>query len=514
MSLTGLIWLHLKVFAAVAVVLSVVVVVRNAVVRFLIPAVRCRLARRKRRSVASGAPRWHRLDDLPGRTHPLSDFLRLASPSSWQATNVLLITLCASVSAVADENWASFQNGGRVSFAEAGAPGDLQLAWTADVAGYGQSSPVIWEGRVYVTSVSGANKETYHVSAYRLADGEKLWQHDFPNASPRESSNYVSKAAPTPAADENGVVCFFEGGNLLGLSHDGEVRWERNLVSEYGAIDSNHGLAASVEQSDDTVFIWAERKTDPYVLAVEKSSGETRWKAAGLGVTSWASPRLVPVEGGSHLVLSGIGRISGLDPESGKRLWTFEKISGNSTPTPMPLGEGRFLIGATVGRGEADSGRAAESNGVIAIKKQPDGTWRADFVWKARQATSAFGSPIDHAGHVYFVNRSGVLFCLDVESGEEKYVQRLGNSLWATPVARGDRLYFFGKEGTLVTASKGPSFRMLAETELLSARQRTGHDDPTSASEATLYGVAVVGNRFLIRFGRTLHCLQPPVDAR
>jgi outer membrane protein assembly factor BamB len=80
--------------------------------------------------------------------------------------------------------------------------------------------------------------------------------------------------------DGNGLICIFEGGNVVALTHAGEVRWERNLAQDYGAIDSRHGLAASVEQSEGAAFVWVERKTDPYAMALDKRSGETLWKGA------------------------------------------------------------------------------------------------------------------------------------------------------------------------------------------------------------------------------------------
>ena len=190
----------------------------------------------------------------------------------------------------AEANWASFQNGGHVSLAEGDWTLDEQVAWTVPLIGYGQSSPVIWKDRVYVTSVEGPEKETYHITAYSLADGNQLWSYKLANASPRESSNYVSRAAPTPAADANGLICFFEGGNLIALTHDGQPRWEKNLVELYGKLDSRHGLAASVEQDDSQAYIWVERSEDPFVLALDKKSGEIRWKVKGLGATSLVQP--------------------------------------------------------------------------------------------------------------------------------------------------------------------------------------------------------------------------------
>ena len=118
-----------------------------------------------------------------------------------------------------------------------------------------------------------------------------------------------------------------------------------DLTQLHGDVKARHGLAASLEQNENHVFVWIERENDPYVLALDKETGETVWKSKGLGATSWASPRLVPVANGDHLVLSGSGKMAGLDPASGDHLWTFDKIGGNSTPTPVPLGDSRCRTG-------------------------------------------------------------------------------------------------------------------------------------------------------------------------
>ncbi len=386
------------------------------------------------------------------------------------------------------------------------------VQWTAEISGYGQSSPVTWDERVFITSISGPKKEHCHVAAFDLNSGKKLWQHDLEAATQAENNNYVSKAAPTPVVDAAGVVCFFEGGNLLALTHEGQVRWQRNLVTEFGAIESRHGISASLEHSDDRVFVWVERSKEPYVLAVEKNSGKDIWKSAGLGVTSWASPRLVPVKTGEHLVLSGIGALAGLDPATGKQLWRFEGIKGNSTPTPVPIGDGRFLIGATAGRGETDAGKAAESNGLIAIKQSGDGNFSADFVWKAKRATSSFGSPIAHQGHAYFVNAAGVLFCLNLETGEEVFSNRIGDSIWATPLPVGDRICFFGKAGTVSIVSAGPKFESLAENVTWEAAapppdKTAGEGAGRSFGGSVLYAAVFAKDRLLLRRGDKLYCV-------
>ncbi|MCO6456497.1 MAG: PQQ-binding-like beta-propeller repeat protein [Pirellulaceae bacterium] len=392
------------------------------------------------------------------------------------------------------------------------------IAWSVPLPGYGQSSPVIWDGRVFVTSVSGGMKENCHVAAFELASGEKLWQYDQAAASQAENNNYVSKAAPSPVVDADGLYVLFEGGNLLSLTHDGQLRWQRDLVKEYGPIDSRHGLAASLEQDDKQVFVWIERQTEPYLLAVAKATGETLWKAEGLGATSWASPRVVPVVGGDHLVLSGIGRLAGVDPATGRRLWLFDQIANNSTPTPIPVDNGRFLIGATEGRGEGgDAGGrgAAESNGLVQIERGEDGQFRARFVWRAEKATCSFGSPLAHAGLAYFVSRAGVVYCLDLATGEERYAERTAGSVWATPLAAGPHVYLFGRDGTTSVLKSAAEFTKVSENRLWDAERpegTAGRPDAMGFGGPVLYAVAAAGDQLVLRRGDRLYCVRAAAE--
>ncbi len=408
-------------------------------------------------------------------------------------------------SARAAENWTGFQDHQQVKLDQSwnwSLPPNT--TWKIPLVGYGQSSPVTWGDQVFITSVQGDNKDSCLITAYSLKDGKQLWQQSLVNPSPVEATSYVSKAAPTPVIDGNQIVTFFEGGLLACFSLDGKLNWQKNLVEEFGPIDSRHGLSSSLEQNDDNVFVWVERQTDPYVLCLNKKSGEVIWKAPGLSVTSWASPRIVTAEGRDQLLLSGIGKIVALDPETGSQLWEFTEISGNSTPTPFPLAEGRFLMGATTGQGDGNEGRAAESNGVIAISKSVEGTWSANYVWKAKKATSSFGTPVANQEMTFFVNKTGIVFGLDLNSGEERLAERTSGSVWATPLLTENHLLLFGKSGTLDIFRLGEKPELVQAVELFT--KEANATNPFAGP--TLYAAIVAKNHILIRTGTELICLE------
>jgi outer membrane protein assembly factor BamB len=429
--------------------------------------------------------------------------------SSKLLTGFLSIGLVASFVRAESPSWPRFQNGGEMTVA-ANLPTEWSpeknIAWTADITGYGQSTPIVAHDQIVVTSTSGENKDNYHVSSYAIEDGSKNWQVDLINPSPFKNSPMVSRAAPSAVATDAGFIAFFEGGNLVAITPSGETQWEKNLVEEYGKIEARHGLSASLESDGQRVFVWVERTESPYVLAIDPMTGDVIWKSEGVGATSWGSPRLVPVAEGQHLVCSASGKIIGLHPETGERLWEFEGISNNTSCTPTPVGDGQFLIGASDGRGETSSGKAAVNNGLIQITKQDDGSFQADYKWQAKKATSTFGSPIVAGETAVIVNRTGVLFRLDLETGEQVSMNRTdAGGIWSTPLVAGNNLYLFGYKGTTSVISLDDG-KEISENRCW---PEGGEDEnaPGVGGGTVLYAAAPAGNRLLIRRGDKLYAI-------
>jgi outer membrane protein assembly factor BamB len=394
------------------------------------------------------------------------------------------------------------------------------IAWQTPLPGHGQSSPIIWGNQAFVTAVDGPMKDTNYVVGINLKDGKMLWQHSFESSDKVKTSLYVSRAAPTPVTDGRAVYAFFESGDVVALSLAGKELWRRSISADYGKFKGNHGLGSSPVMTDDAIVILIDHDGPSYLVALSKTDGSTRWKQDRTSRVSWSSPSLVKVGGQAQIVCSSSGSVDGYDAVTGKLLWNYDEVGGNTSSTPLPYADGSFLIGASAGR-EAERADLAKKSNLAMKIELVDGKPKPKVLWQTEQATPTFGSPIVYAGHAYWVNRSGVVYCLDAETGEPRYTERIKQSCWATPLGVGDRVYFFGKDGQTTVIRSGPKFEVLAENQLWDpAAQRP---DPAKAaaedteekkkaaamfSGSTQYGIAAVSGTLLIRTGEQLYCLR------
>ncbi len=375
-------------------------------------------------------------------------------------------------------NWREFRNGG-TSTTQARLPISWQadsITWQRELAGYGQSTPVIAGGRVYVTSVVGPMKDECVISCLDLRSGQELWQFKHA-ASELAASNYMAaRAAPTPMVDAQGVYAFFESGDCLAVDLSGKLRWHRSLTADYGKFDNNHGLGASPTQTDQLVIINVEHRGPSYLIALQKANGSTHWKVERSSSSSWSSPVVIKAKDRSQIIVSSGGTVAGYDVASGQSQWSLGGLDGNSVPSPTPAGE-RLLVGARVPEFGGD-GEAARSNLCIDLNVPASGAEAPKVAWRASKAVSDYASPVLCGDYVYYLNKVGVLHCLNASSGESHYMERLGTQCWATPIVADDRIYFFGKDGKTQVVRAGAKFELIHSNLLW---------DPTSPPKPESY---------------------------
>lgn len=370
----------------------------------------------------------------------------------------------------------------------------LPISWTADedvpwqvtLPGYGQSAPVIWGQQAFVTSVQGPNKEKLILSAFDIADGTLTWRRRFSASQEVENSEMVSRGAPTPVVDGERLYAFWESGDMVALDHDGETLWKRSLTDEYGIFQGNHGVASSPVLTTDSVIVQITHDGPSYVVALDKATGENRWKVDRPAKVTWTTPVVVEGEKGSEIVISAPGRVECLDASTGEQRWVFEGVEKNHIPSAVVTDD--VVIVASSDAGDN-----------LALRRGGRGVLGEEHVlWRAEGVASGFGSPLVHGDCVLFANKAGAVSCVDLRSGATRWRERLADGLWASPIAGGEHAFFFAKNGETTVLRPGQDGAEVVASNVL-------------AIDGTVYGVAPTEGAFLVRTGqRLLRVGMPP----
>lgn len=399
---------------------------------------------------------------------------------------LILLLLFNSVPLAKAKNnvWQGFRGAGDSHTEASGLPLEWSdkknIAWNIELPGYGQSSPVVWQNKIFLTAIQGANKEKLLIACFDLKTGRQLWRKEQAATFTMKDSGTVSKAAPTPAVDGKRLYVFFESGDLLAFDHKGNPQWQRKLADEYGGYKTNHGLGSSLAMTDNAVTLLVVHSGPSYLLAVDKQTGKNLWKTDLKAGGGWSTPTVITNQNKQQILTSVSGGVTAYDAATGGQLWTVGGLKGNNIPSPSVDVEQNIVIAGS-----------SEKGMNVAIKLGGTGdVSESNVLWRAQEATANFCSPLIHQGYVYFVSKVGVAFCLDLKTGEERWRQRLGGEVWASPLAAGDRIYFFGIDGKTVVLRAGAKFEQLAANELTGVER--------------IYGVAAVDQALLLRSGRKL----------
>jgi outer membrane protein assembly factor BamB len=117
-----------------------------------------------------------------------------------------------------------------------------QVAWSIDLPGEGNGSPVLWQDRYYLLSANPQTAKRQLICG-DLATGKAIWIEEFPSPS-FPIHKLSSFASCTPCVDETGVYAAWATPEQLvvkAFSHEGKELWSRDL----GRYVSQHGFGGS-----------------------------------------------------------------------------------------------------------------------------------------------------------------------------------------------------------------------------------------------------------------------------
>ncbi len=375
---------------------------------------------------------------------------------------IYTIVLLASFPLQSWADWTSFRNGGDSSAEKLPVKWSPEsIAWQLELTGYGQSTPVIQGQQIFVASVVGGMKEQCLIQCVDLGDGSEQWRYETASAKQSPSTYMASRAAPTPVVDQNGVYVFFETGDLVAVDLSGKKLWHRDLRKELGDFENNHGLGSSPAQNDTHLYLNLEHRGPSFLVAIRKADGTSDWKVSRPSGSSWSSPIFVQDAERPQVIVSSAGTVTSYDSSNGNELWTVKGLDGNTVPSPT-VHSGRLFVGARLPE-FAEEG-SVRSNCCLDISKSSSES--PEVLWRAGKAISDYASPVVAGDFVYFINKIGVLHCLDIATGKLRYRKRLNGPCWATPIASDGHLYLFGKDGTTQIVEANEKFTLIASNNL------------------------------------------------
>jgi outer membrane protein assembly factor BamB len=364
------------------------------------------------------------------------------------------------------------------------------VLWRTAIEGASWSSPIVWGGRVFVTTAKDDGRAC-HVIAFDRRTGQLLWDTLAFRQELKRKEGRNSYATPTPATDGTRVFAAFGDGSFVAVdAATGAVAWTNRDFPFY----SQHGLGASLvlyrdlviqardgssDGADKTVG-WQTPWEESYIVALDVRTGKPRWQARrGPSRIAHVTPIVARV-GGTEVLLSPAGDvIQAFDPFSGKRLWSVPSSGEGVVPSPV-VAAGRVV---TVSGFGAPAVRAVSAAGAPVV------------VWEQTKGVPMQSSPIAVDGRIYVVTDGGVLSALDDATGAQVWQQRLEGEFSASPVAVDGKLYLLSEACETWVIAPGASYALLSRNPLEGRCQAS---------------MAVSGGLLFIRTDRTLNAIGTP----
>jgi len=231
--------------------------------------------------------------------------------------------------------------------------GGPKMLWKLDGLGNGLSSVSIAGGRLFTMGdrKSDEGKQLQFVMAYDLRTQELLW------ATPIGPPHARGQKGPrcTPTVSGRLVYALGTEGDLACLdTAKGTVRWKKNLVEEFGGKMMSGWKYSESPLVDGNKVICTPGGDSAIMVALDKSNGETVWKCAapklgdkGADGAAYSSVVIAEIDGVRQYVqLVGRGVI-GVDAETGRFLWGYNRVANNVANIPTPVVRGPYVFATT-----------------------------------------------------------------------------------------------------------------------------------------------------------------------
>jgi len=367
---------------------------------------------------------------------------------------------------------------------------EQHVVWKTPIHGKGWSSPVIWGRQIWMTTAPEDGKQLFAVAVDR--DTGKIL-HDlkvFDIEKPQFCIPKNSYASPTPVLEAGRVYVHFGAHGTACLdTATGKVLWTRQDLP----CNHHRGPASSPILFENLLILTFDGFDLQYVVALDKNTGKTVWKRDreiaydtdnGDIKKAYATPLVIQVAGKPQLIDPSAGASMAYDPRTGEELWRVRCGGMNVSCRPI-YGHGLVYMST------ADGGFR-----LFAVKPDGQGDVTTTHVaWKLTKGAPRYASQVLVGDLLFMGNDQGVLSCVDARTGDVMWQERVGGTFTASPLAAGDRIYFFSEEGDVPVIAATREFKLLAKNKI---------------SAGFMASAAVTGDALILRSKTHLYRVELP----
>ncbi|MGD9854056.1 MAG: PQQ-binding-like beta-propeller repeat protein [Planctomycetaceae bacterium] len=386
-----------------------------------------------------------------------------------------LMTICASSRLTAGD-WPAFRGPqGDGTAQESGLPRewgpDRHIKWKAALPAPGNGSPIVSNGRVFVTYAQERGQQR-HLACFDRTNGEQLWIATVPYGKVEETHETNPYCGSTPLADGERVFVWHGSAGMHCYDFDGNVLWSRDL----GEFEHIWGYGSSPIRIGDTIIQLCGPGERTRLAALRADDGEVLWETPEPGckgkdneryVSTWGTPVVIDVQGRKQLLIGMPTRAAAYDSQTGKLEWFVTGISSDRADvcytSPLVSGDAGVVLGGYHGPGVGftlgGSGDVTNSN--VLWKDIPDSPPNPQRI----------GTGVVLGEHVFMANADGPgsIECFDLRTGKSRWQERrtADGPHWGSIVSADGRLYVTGQKGvTTVFAPNPDRYELIAENDL------------------------------------------------
>lgn len=424
-------------------------------------------------------------------------------------TTVALFVIAICTASARAENWPSWRGPTGLGVSE---EKNLPIKWSdtenvrwkVKLPSAGNSTPIIWGDRVFITQANDvtawppkvpanfaggssagghAVAEKRSVMCFNRADGKLLWQRDVEYKDKEITHPTNPFCSASPVTDGERVIAHHGSAGLVCYDFDGKELWKYDT----GKLEHLWGTASSPIIHGDLCIQWCGPGERQFLIAVNKKTGAKVWETpepgGDNGITSkkflgsWSTPIIARVGDQDQLIFAVPFKLKGYDPKTGKELWSSTGPGTYCYSSPLFV-DGLAIFGQNLVK--------VEGTGDISKQRL-----------KHRMGSMYISTAAIAGDYLYTYADTGIPSCYEWKTGKELWKEQVegrpgGTVAWSSPIHAAGRIYITDQRGATSVFAAGPKYELLALNKL------------NERCEAT---IAVAQGDLFIRTHKSLWCI-------